>query len=193
LLLFSDVVAALPSGVYKAPACIVKIAKLRKSEIHLTSFTLRTNMTNIAMKFLKSRVAKTFAKKKIWEAMKKVINNLQRLEVYILMKSQDLLTSIRANIGSATDGSRAWPKSTLDKKLGVRLDYGERFQLDGSWFRNIVLQLNKDAENAAINELAKKDTHAKRAIITVPLSEDGKGLHSDINIEDFRPVVEEGV
>ncbi|KAF8514928.1 hypothetical protein BU17DRAFT_15084, partial [Hysterangium stoloniferum] len=66
-------------------------------------------------------------------------------------------------------GSRVWPKQTQDKKLGARLDWGEKFQKDGHWYRNMVLQVNKDAENPAINEVAKKGTHEKRAIIQVPM------------------------
>jgi hypothetical protein len=77
--------------------------------------------------------------------------------------------------------------------LGVRLDWGEKFQKEGNWFRNLVLQFNKDAENIAINELAKKGTHAKRAIVQVPMSADGKELHSDIVTEDFKPIIEDGV
>ena len=77
--------------------------------------------------------------------------------------------------------------------MGIRLDWGERFQKDGNWFRNLVLQFNKDAENTAINEVAKKSTHAKRAIIQVPMNANGKEIHSDISIEDFKPIVEEGV
>ncbi|KAM6488956.1 hypothetical protein JOM56_015592 [Amanita muscaria] len=133
-------------------------------------------MPSISLNFLKSRVAKTFAKKKIWKAMEK-----------------DLLQSVQGNIGNATPGSRAWPKKTQDKEVGVRLDWGEKFQKDGDWFRNLVLQFNKDAENPAINELAKKGTHAKRAIVGVPMSTDGKKLHPEVTVEDFKPVVAEGV
>ena len=79
-----------------------------------------------------------------------------------------------------------------DKKLVVRFDCGEKFKDDGNRPHNLVLQSYKDAENTAINKVTKKSIYAKMALIQVPMSEDGKELHSDIAIED-KPIVVEGV
>ena len=62
------------------------------------------------------------------------------------------------------------------------------------WFHNLVLQFNsKDAENTAINKLAKKGTHTKRAIVKVPMNRDGKELYPEVTIKDFELVIAEGV
>jgi hypothetical protein len=45
------------------------------------------------------------------------------------------------------------------------------------WFRNMVFQFNADAENEAIrDEVQKRGSHSKRAILSFPLNEDGSAL-----------------
>lgn len=84
-----------------------------------------------------------------------------------------------------------WPNPKYDERLGVRFDWGQKFQhaTTKAWYRNVVLQLNANAENEAIKEAVQKQqggAHAKRATAEFLLNDDGTGLHSSINQEVFQ-------
>ena len=78
-----------------------------------------------------------------------------------------------------------WPSNRKDdKKLGIRIDWGQKFQdaTTKKWCRNMVVQLNADAENPGLKQAAGKNgTHAQRVIATVPLNDDGTALHSSVD------------
>ncbi|KAG6023675.1 hypothetical protein E4U19_004207 [Claviceps sp. Clav32 group G5] len=60
-----------------------------------------------------------------------------------------------------TPGTRAAPTRAgdNDKKIGVRLDYGHIFIKDGKKYQRLELQVNKDANDPSLNEMARKDSH----------------------------------
>lgn len=80
-----------------------------------------------------------------------------------------------------------WPTNRKhDKKLGIRFDVGQKFfdKTTNKWYRNLVLQLNTDAENPGIkNAVGRNGSHAQRLIAHVPLNKDGTGLDPAITEE----------
>jgi len=103
---------------------------------------------------------------------------------------QSIYEELACNIGSAADGSRLWPTNRKqDKQLGIRFDLGQKFRDPNTkkWYRNIVLQLNVDAENPGIKDaVGQNGTHAKRLTAQVPLNDDGTGLDPAVNDETVR-------
>lgn len=82
---------------------------------------------------------------------------------------------MKAAAPTATNGSRAWPVKTSqkDKQIGMRLDWGEIFTgVDGAQHRNLVLQVNKDAEHPTLKALANKGTHKAIATLTMKVEND---------------------
>lgn len=100
---------------------------------------------------------------------------------------QSIYQELASKIGSGADGSRLWPANRkLDKKLGIRFDLGQKYRdpNDNKLYRNIVLQINADAENATIRQAAGRNgTHAKRLVARIPLNDDGTGLDPSVNKE----------
>lgn len=99
---------------------------------------------------------------------------------------------------TGTAGDRLFPKkdSNTDKKNGVRVDLGEKVSKKvGSstvWYRNLILQINKDPENPALKEaVGKHGTHAKRIKFEVPLNSTGDGLHPDLKKADVDAIIDE--
>ncbi len=81
-------------------------------------------------------------------------------------------SKILANIETATDGSRAWPLDRRqDKAIGVRFDWGQPFDhpVTGERMRNLVLQANRDADNATLKARAAADPHGHIAKITISM------------------------
>jgi len=73
-------------------------------------------------------------------------------------------------------GHRAGPTrfENNDKKIGARLDYGEKFKKDDKEFRRLNFQLNKDAERKTLKDLANKNPHEVWAKADVPLDTGNK-------------------
>lgn len=63
--------------------------------------------------------------------------------------------------GTGTPGTRAAPTQagSNDAKIGLRLDYGEKFRKDGKTYMRVNLQVNKGAENPTLKALANKNSH----------------------------------
>lgn len=103
---------------------------------------------------------------------------------------QNIYEELSSNIGSATDGSRLWPPNRKqDKKLGIRFDVGQKFHdpTTNKWMRNVVLQLNADAENPGIKDaVGRNGSHAQRLIAQVPLNDDGTALDPSVTEETVR-------
>ncbi|KAF8576252.1 HSP70-domain-containing protein [Ramaria rubella] len=90
-------------------------------------------------------------------------------------KQDKAFQSIVLNSKTAKPGARAWPKKDTqgDKRMGLRLDWGEIFEKDGVKYRNIILQANKDAEQEYLKARAAKDSHAKLATLSIELDNPG--------------------
>ncbi|DAA72767.1 TPA_exp: Uncharacterized protein A8136_5436 [Trichophyton benhamiae CBS 112371] len=75
--------------------------------------------------------------------------------------------------GSGTAGTRAAPtqSGTNDEKMGGRLDFGERFEKDGKVYCRFNFQLNKNAENKTLRDLARDNTHKKWSSAEIEISE----------------------
>lgn len=111
---------------------------------------------------------------------------------------QGLWKAIQDKAVAGTSGDRLFPKkdNNTDKKYGVRIDLGEKISKTiGSktvWYRNLILQINKDPENSALKEaVGKNGTHAKRIQFQVPLNDKGDGLHPDLKKEHVDEVIDD--
>ena len=63
--------------------------------------------------------------------------------------------------GKGTPGTRAAPTqlSTNDKKIGSRLDNGEKIIKSGKEYKRYKFQINNGADNSTLKQLANKDSH----------------------------------
>lgn len=81
------------------------------------------------------------------------------------------------NLATGNAGSRAWPTDkSLDKSIGMRIDWGEIYEKNGKRLRNLCLQPNANADNATVKAKANQSTHQNLGIVTIdvdnPPSED---------------------
>lgn len=83
-----------------------------------------------------------------------------------LHKLQQYLASTKSRLtkiinGQGEPGTRAAPAmmGKTDAEIGLRLDYGDKFVNDGKEYRRYKLQVNKQASNPTLKELAAKDSH----------------------------------
>lgn len=73
---------------------------------------------------------------------------------------------------TATKGQRLYPSQSKDKKLNFRIDKGAKINENQ---HEIVLQANKDAENAEVKKAAQTDSHRILAKCVIdPENEDGR-------------------
>lgn len=131
----------------------------------------------------KKLVCASFVRKNITAMLIEVSIHAASVSSLILINirtMKDFYKELASKIGSGTDGSRLWPTNRkLDKKLGIRFDLGQKFRdpKTNKLCRNVVLQLNANAENADIREAAGRNgTHSKRMTAQIPLNDDGTGL-----------------
>ncbi|KIM71751.1 hypothetical protein PILCRDRAFT_93728 [Piloderma croceum F 1598] len=81
------------------------------------------------------------------------------------------------------------PNRKQDKKLGIRFNVGQKFHdpTTNKWMRNVVLQLNADAENPGIKDaVGRNSSHAQQLIAQVPLNDDGTALDPAVTEETVR-------
>lgn len=91
--------------------------------------------------------------------MNALLKSLQALQSYVLNRPSQVLKLAR---GTGLPGTRAAPSpsGTNDTKIGLRIDFGEVVVLDDQQTVQIInLQVNKNAEDPALKELANKDSH----------------------------------
>lgn len=50
------------------------------------------------------------------------------------------------------------------------MDWGSKYEINGEWFRNLVVQPNKEATQPALKALAKKSTHQTLGKIRAPMN-----------------------
>ena len=116
----------------------------------------------------------------------------------VLISLKGLWAAIKKNAVNGTAGARLFPKKDTndDKKYGIRIDLGEKVsRKEGGkthFFRNLNLQINRDAENEGLKKAAGKNgTHAKRIMFEVPLNEKGDALHKDLKESDVDAIIDE--
>ncbi|KAG6807890.1 hypothetical protein H0H92_006097 [Tricholoma furcatifolium] len=113
-----------------------------------------------------------------------------------LVEDASFLKDLNKTVGTASPGSRAWPTNrALDGAYGVRIDWGERIDRNKNstdknakpdWWRQAILQINSNAENATLKNVVKKrGSHDKRATISIPLNEDGTRIADGITAKDI--------
>lgn len=66
-------------------------------------------------------------------------------------------------------GTRCFPPPNHDPKIGGRLDLGA--EIEGGKKRRLNFQVNKNAENNTLNEMAGKDSHKVVASVDVDVSQ----------------------
>ncbi|OJJ65713.1 hypothetical protein ASPBRDRAFT_49525 [Aspergillus brasiliensis CBS 101740] len=84
---------------------------------------------------------------------------------------------------NATKGQRLYPSQSKDKKLNFRVDKGATIN---ETQHEIILQANKDADDAEVKKAAQKDSHRILAKCTIdPKKEDSQKAKSDLE-DSFR-------
>ncbi|SMR54654.1 unnamed protein product [Zymoseptoria tritici ST99CH_1A5] len=83
---------------------------------------------------------------------------LQQLHTYVTTTKSRLAKLIS---GQGEPGQRAAPAQTgkHDAQIGVRLDYGDKFERDGKEYRRFKLQPNKQAANPTLKAMAAENSH----------------------------------
>lgn len=84
--------------------------------------------------------------------------SLEALKGWVLGRSSQV---IKLASGQGIAGTRAAPSQSgsNDSTIGSRLDNGEKIVKDGKEYKRYKWQINKNAENATLKELANKDSH----------------------------------
>ncbi|KAF2228286.1 hypothetical protein BDZ85DRAFT_255723 [Elsinoe ampelina] len=97
---------------------------------------------------------------------------LRELKTWVV-RNPSRMTSLAS--GNGTPGTRAAPTRTdkNDKAIGLRLDNGETVTKDGQQYKRYKLQANKDADDKAIRDLAKKNSHLVLSQADLPLDKFG--------------------
>ena len=95
--------------------------------------------------------------------------SLETLKNWVLGRSSQV-TKIASGQGIA--GTRAAPTQSgpNDLKIGSRLDNGEKIVKDGKEHKRYKWQVNKNAENATLRELANKNSHKVWAEADIPIN-----------------------
>ncbi|KAJ5036777.1 hypothetical protein NUH16_004656 [Penicillium rubens] len=97
--------------------------------------------------------------------------SLEKLKNWVLGRNSQI-TKLAQGQGIA--GTRAAPSQSgpNDTSIGSRLDHSEEFEIDGKKYRRFKWQINKNAANATLKELANKDSHKVWAEADVPVGSD---------------------
>ncbi|KAJ9284671.1 hypothetical protein DTO021C3_7701 [Paecilomyces variotii] len=97
--------------------------------------------------------------------------SLDALKNWVLGRSSQV-TKLASGQGIA--GTRAAPSQSgsNDTTIGSRLDNGEKITKDGKEYKRYKWQINKNAENATLKELANKDSHRVWSEADIPVTSD---------------------
>ncbi|KAL9025063.1 MAG: hypothetical protein Q9196_006050 [Gyalolechia fulgens] len=89
-------------------------------------------------------------------------------------------------------GTRVYPPRTAknDSKFGVRIDRGELIPGEPTLVR-MNLQLNSNAENTTIKDLARKDSHKVVAVYDVDITQEANAENLDKAKNGFLDSVDE--
>ncbi|RAQ44156.1 hypothetical protein AFGD_012536 [Aspergillus flavus] len=92
--------------------------------------------------------------------------------------------------GQGIPGTRAAPAQAgpNDSKIGSRLDNGEKLVKDGKEYKRYKWQVNKNANNATLKELANKDSHKVWAEADIPITSDASAAKAAVEelFEDLK-------
>lgn len=85
--------------------------------------------------------------------------------------------------GQGIAGTRAAPSQSgsNDSKIGSRLDNGETFTKDGKEYKRYKWQINKNAENATLKDIASKDSHKVWAEADIPITSDNSKAKATVS------------
>ncbi|KAL8703900.1 MAG: hypothetical protein Q9201_002912 [Fulgogasparrea decipioides] len=97
-------------------------------------------------------------------------DSLESLKAWVL-RSPSRVKNIAE--GNGIPGTRAAPTqlSRNDKKIGSRLDNGEKIIKSGKEYKQYKFQINKGADNSTLKELANKDSHKVWSQADIPIGE----------------------
>ncbi|KAG6270937.1 hypothetical protein E4U47_003285 [Claviceps purpurea] len=83
-----------------------------------------------------------------------IIRGIGEASAWVVITDESVSPSRIERIAKAGGASRR-----QDKKIGVRLDYGQISTKGGKNYQRLELQVNKDAHDPSLNDMAKKDSH----------------------------------
>lgn len=96
------------------------------------------------------------------------LESLEKLQSWVLGRNSQI-TKLAQGQGIA--GTRAAPSQSgpNDSSIGSRLDHSVEVDIDGKKYRKYKWQINKNAANATLKELANKDSHGDWSEADVPI------------------------
>lgn len=96
------------------------------------------------------------------------LESLEKLQSWVLGRNSQI-TKLAQGQGIA--GTRAAPSQSgpNDSSIGSRLDHSVEVEIDGKKYRKYKWQINKNAANATLKELANKDSHKDWSEADVPI------------------------
>ena len=100
--------------------------------------------------------------------VRKIIQGVEAACAWLKRNPSRMRTFTR---GEANAGARAIPQNTAeDAAMGVRLDYGETIKdKDGKRYKIVNLQVNKNAADPHLKELAAENSHQVWGQARIPL------------------------
>lgn len=110
----------------------------------------------------------------------------------LIDKAKPRLSAIKRILNPSLDGAgqRIFParNSKTDKQIGVRIDKGEPVRGQENVLR-LKLQVNKDAEDKTLKEMAAKDSHKVYATVDIDVTQEP----TVENLENFRKAMSEKI
>ncbi|KAJ5348603.1 uncharacterized protein N7506_001856 [Penicillium brevicompactum] len=99
------------------------------------------------------------------------LESLEKLKNWVLGRNSQI-TKLAQGQGIA--GTRAAPSQSgqNDASIGSRLDHSEQIEIDGKDYRRYKWQINKNAANSTLKDLANKDSHKVWSEADVPVDSD---------------------
>ena len=92
--------------------------------------------------------------------------------------------------GNGIAGTRAAPSQSGSNysTIGSRLDNGEKVLKNGAEYKRYKWQINKNANNPTLRELANKNSHKVWSEADVPINSDGSSAEADVGqlFEDLK-------
>ena len=97
--------------------------------------------------------------------------------------------------GDGEAGTRAFSSkgSKTERQLGGRFDYGEKFESDGKDYQRINFQVNSNADNSQLKDLAKKNAHKKWSFADLEVKEYNDDDERNQAIENMRQQMEDNM
>jgi hypothetical protein len=107
------------------------------------------------------------------------LESLEKLKNWVLGRASQVTKISQAQ---GVPGTRAAPSQagSNDSRIGSRLDNAETITKDGKEYKRYKWQVNKNADNPTLKELANKDSHRVWSQADIPINSDTSNAKADV-------------